>query len=278
MDDHVQALQMNMETAREIPGEKRREKHAIISQNTFNRVLTKARGRGMKVNTGKTSMLCISDAMSFKADGYLVGEDGSRVGSEDTDTIKILGFHFGRKPNVAEHVKSLRRRFYSRWWVLYHLKHHGFNQEELARIYKTVVRPVFDYCAVVYHPLLNDDQDQLLDRLQRQALKIIYGRDMTYTEMKKKAGITTLRQRRVELSDKFASKCVDSSRFSEWFPLRATGRSRSGSRSRGGEKYLEGFARCKRLFNSPLYFMRRRLNGKPGLPYWERNRDLRDRV
>ena len=36
VDDHVQVLQMNMETALEIPAEGRKEKHAIISQNTFN--------------------------------------------------------------------------------------------------------------------------------------------------------------------------------------------------------------------------------------------------
>ena len=91
--------------------------------------------------------------------------------------------------------------------------------------------------------------------------------------MRNKAGITTLRQRRIDLSDKFAAKCLDSERFQDWFPLRRAGR-RS---SRGGEKYEESFARCKRLFNSPLFYMRRRLNGKQGLDYWERHRDRRSR-
>ena len=156
---------------------------------------------------------------------------------------------------------------------MYHLKHHGFNQAELAKVYRTVVRPIFDYCCVVYHPMLTDDQDQLLERLQRQALKIIYGKDLSYTQMREKAEVTTLRQRRVDMSDKFSAKCLKDPRFRDWFPLRSQGR-----RSRGdGEKYQEEFARCKRYFNSPLFFMRRRLNGKPGLPYWERNRERRER-
>ena len=123
-----------------------------------------------------------------------------------------------------------------------------------------MIPPVFDYCSVVYHPLLNDEQNQLLDRLQRQALKVIYGKDYTYTEMREKAGVTTLWQRRIEMSDKFAAKCLTNPRFRVWFPLREAGR----RVSRGAEKYHEEFARCKRLFNSPLFFMRRRLNGKPG--------------
>ena len=76
----------------------------MISQNTFRRVLAKAEGRGMRVNIGKTAMLCVSDVVSFKADGYIEGEDGAIITSENTDSIKILGFHFGRRPNISEHI------------------------------------------------------------------------------------------------------------------------------------------------------------------------------
>ena len=171
---------------------------------------------------------------------------------------------------MDEHIKSLRRRFYERWWILFHLRHHGFNQEELVRVYKTVIRPVFDYCAVIYHPMLTDDQDQMLERFQRQALKVAFGSGLTYTELRERAGIQTLRQIRIELSDKFAAKCCDSDRFRHWFPERRKARS-----SRSADKYEELFARCKRYYNSPLFFMRRRLNGKPGLPYWERHCERR---
>ena len=194
--------------------------------------------------------------------------------SNGTKSLKILGFHFSKTPTAHAHVESLRRWFFSQWWILYHLKHHGFNREELVTVYKSIIRPVFDYCAVVYHALLTDDQDQLLERLQRQALKVIYGAGHTYTEMREMAGITTLRQRRVTLCDKFAAKCADSDRFGHWFRLNQNPR-RS---SRGtGEKFAEEFARCKRYYNSPLFFMRRRVNGKVGLEYWERHRERRQR-
>ena len=137
VDDHIQVLQMNMESVALSPGTTAKEKHAIISQNTFRRVLRKAEGRGMKVNTAKTNMLCVSDAQTFKADGFIEDEEGGRITSVDTDSIKVLGFHFGRRPTAHAHMKSLRKRFYERWWSLYHLKHHGFSQEELVTVYKT---------------------------------------------------------------------------------------------------------------------------------------------
>ena len=39
---------------------------------------------------------------------------------------------------------------------------------------------------------------------------------------------------------------------------------------------MEEFARCNRLRDSPIFYMRRRLNGKEGKSYGSRNRDYRD--
>ena len=166
-------------------------------------------------------------------------------------------------------MEALKRRMRDTTWVLRHLKLAGFNEEELARVYRTIVRPVLDYCAVVYHPLLTDEQDQVVERLQAKALKNIYGYKDSYASMREKAGITTHRARRIELCDKFATKAAANPRF-DWFPLR-TGRS-----GRHAETYRELPARTDRLFNSPLFYFRRRLNGKPGKKYGERNKEYRD--
>ena len=155
-------------------------------------------------------------------------------------------------------------------WVLRHLKIAGFSEPELAVVYRTVIRPALDYCTVVYHPMLTDEQDQAVERMQAQALKCIYGYADSYATMREKAGVTTHRARHIELCDKFTRKVADSPRFEGWFPRR-TGRS-----GRHGEEYQEFQARTDRLFNTPLYYFRRRLNGKPGKNYGERNRRYRE--
>ena len=154
-------------------------------------------------------------------------------------------------------------------WVLRHLKIAGFTESELATLYRTVVRPVLDYCAVVYHPMLTDEQHQQIEHLQAKALKNIYGYKDSYAEMRRKAGVTTHRARRIEMCDKFAQKDCGNPRF-DWLP-ELTGR--LGRRS---EVYQEFQARTDRLFNSPLFYYRRRLNGKAGKTYGERNRKYRD--
>ena len=132
---------------------------------------------------------------------------------------------------------------------MYHLKRAGSTNKELSKVYRTVILPVADYCRVVYHPMLTDEQDQLIERLQSRALKCIFGLGFTYTQMRENAEVTTLRPRRIEASDKFAAKCLVSTQFSKWLPLRASGR----AGSRGGKKYLEEFARRDRLMNIPLF-------------------------
>ena len=154
--------------------------------------------------------------------------------------------------------------------MLRHLRSLGFSEEELVRVYTCVIRPIADYCSPVYHSQLTDEQDELVERMQSQALKCIYGPRVSAATMRKRAGITTLRARRIEQVDKFAAKAASSDRFSRWFPLR------SGRATRGSDKYLETYARCSRLYNSPVYYMRRRLNGKEGKRYGLRNKEYRE--
>ena len=161
---------------------------------------------------------------------------------ESGESMKVLGFHIDSKPSAHAHVKALQLRMRDTTWVLRHLKLAGFSQTELATVYRTVVRPVLDYCAVIYHPMLTDEQDQQVERLQAQALKNIYGYKDSYEIMREKAGVTTHRERRIALCDKFAEKAAQNPRFQAWFPPR-TGRS-----GRHGDAYKEENARTDRLF------------------------------
>ena len=230
--------------------------------------------KGMKFNSSKTKLLCISDAISYLPEVQIRDVDDSLITSSPEDSMKMLGFHFSTKPNVNKHIEVLMRRFRARFWILIHLRNAGFNTEELVRVYKVILRPVHDYLCVVYHSMMSDRHDEEVERLQAHALKYIFGWKESYAQLRARAGVETLRARRVDLSDKFSQKCLGSDRFRGWFPLKSG--VRASSRAATSEKYKESFARCDRLKRSPLFFMRRRLNGKPGKQYGERNRKYRD--
>ena len=223
----------------------------------------------MKVNTDKTNLLCISDSLSFKAVAHIFSMEGTRLTS--SDSLKLLGFRFGPRPNCNLHVKSIRKSFRGRYWLLIHMRQHYYTEDELVKAYKSLVRPIAEYCSVVFHSMLTDKQDEDIERLQATALRYIYGYGIPYADMRRMADLKTLRQRRIEAADKFALGCVNSDRFRRWFPENISTR-----RSRHQLPYKEEYARCDRLKNSPIFYMRRRLNGKPGRSYGQRYRHYRD--
>ena len=133
-----------------------------------------------------------------------------------------------------------------------------------------MILPLADYCCPAYHTMMNDIQDQEMERTQIGAMRAIFGCGRSARDLRQEAGIETLRERRIRLTDIFAAKCVESDRFKSWFPLN------EGRGGRQREKYKEFFAKTDRLKNSPLYYMRRRMNGKEGKIYGERNKQYRE--
>ena len=225
----------------------------------------------MKVNKEKTGILCVSDASAYKAEAFIEDQDGKQIRSGDS--LKALGMRFSSKPDMSAHVDWVAKSLRSRLWMLRNLKRSGFSCDELVTVYKTMIRPVAEYGCVVYHSSLTDEQDELLDRIQTQALKSIFGPFKSGRKLRAEAGISTLRERRIHLCDKFARKSLANPRFSHWFPIKKT---RASSRNRKGQEvFVENYARCERLVNSPLYYFRRRLNGKEGKCYGKRYAEYR---
>ena len=249
---------------------KYKKKLAVSSQNAFLSITSEALTKGMQVNESKTNLLCVSDSLNFKTLAFFRDSSGQIIDCKDS--IKILGFYFSDRTGVAKHVNETVKRVRQKYWVLYHLRRLGFTESELVRVYKVNILPTFDYCCPVYHSLLTDLQDQQLEAAQIGALRGIFGYDLSARKLRAKADLTTLRKRRIELTDKFAAKCLLNDRFKSWFPLK---QGRQSARN-NSEKYQEQYAKCERLRNSPLFYMRRRLNGKEGKSYGERNRDYRE--
>ena len=246
IDDGINTDKINFENSYgfNINGQPHRVKHAVPLQNVFRRVVRNAEGKGMRVNTLKTTLLCVSDASSYEPDSYIKDDDGNRIGK--SDRAKILGFTMSNRPGVHAHYESVIKRFRQRPWVLRHLRNLGFTQSELVRVYSTVVRLVAEYCVAAFHPQLTDEQEEGLERLQDHALKIIFGAALSARKLSDAACIPTLRQRREELCLKFARK-VAGSRFSYWFPKRQE------RTTRKNDTFKEFPARCARLYNSPLF-------------------------
>ena len=77
-------------------------------------------------------------------------------------------------------------------------------------------------------------------------------------ELLETSGLETLDQHRENALLKFAKKAAQNPQFAHWFP-----KNTNRSSNRVGKKFEEIYARTDRLYFSPIYVMRRRLNASP---------------
>ena len=172
-------------------------------------------------------------------------------------TLKVLGFVFDDNASVKEHVKCMVKKFNNTVWSVIHLKKAKLEKSKIVRAYCSMMRPVIEYASNVYGPMLTNAEKEKIENCQKRVLRIIYGYQNTYEDLINAANIKTLEERRENMFEKFAIKMSKSERFSrKWLPKRENER----ENLRDSKKYIEFYARTDRMYNSPLFKMRRILN------------------
>ena len=95
------------------------------------------------------------------------------------------------------HSKATPRLYYLR-----QLRRCGLSQCDLLVYYRTLIRPILEYACPVWHVGLTKGESDILEEIQKRALKIIYS-DIPYEACIQKAQIEFLKTRREGLSKQF---------------------------------------------------------------------------
>ena len=70
------------------------------------------------------------------------------------------------------------------------------NKDSFKILYKSLVRPILEYCSVIWFPLFKSEAVEI-EKVQRRATKLIPGfKDLPYSDRLKALNITTLAYRR----------------------------------------------------------------------------------
>ena len=116
-------------------------------------------------------------------------------------SYKLLGVIISDDPSWNEHCDSIHKKATKRLFVLRTLKRVGLGTNDLVLVYCSIVRSIVEYASPVWAaiPLY---LDELIESVQRKALKIIFGR-VDYTEALVLAGLESLSDRRVGACKRF---------------------------------------------------------------------------
>ena len=235
-------------------GRRRILAHAQHCEDNFLAVKRRAASIKMSVNDKKTQLVCISGNLDNDINTYIRTDADTEI--TGGDSLKLLGFWFGRRPNGDLHVQKMAAKFRARLWALRHLKKSSMSQQDLKTVYTTVLRAVLDYASPTYHPLLTGQQTVLLESLQKRAAKIIFGFNTSYAAVIEEGHLEPLESRRRTLCLNFARKAAANARFAHWFPARTL----PEYGLRNPNKYQEEKPRTERMKRDPVYYMRHELN------------------
>ena len=249
-----EVLDLGIATSTYTQKKEQKKIHARRSETYFRRITENAESIGMKINSDKTQLLCISDCNFSEVSSFIYTDSSTRVCSNDT--MKILGFVFNSKPNANAHVLHIINKFNKAVWALTHLRRAGISNNVLTKVYSVMLRPIIEFCSPIYHALITQDQSAKLERLQKTALQIIFGFSDSYSKNLEKSGLQSLEERRICAFKAFTLSVVKNERYESWFPRL----DQSTMNLRERKTFVEQFARTERLYNSPLYRMRRLMN------------------
>ena len=177
---------------------------------------------------------------------------------EVKDNIRLVGFHL--TDNLAWHknTESLVNRAYMKLWILRRLKALGATKKMLKLVYFQHVRSKLEFGSPAWDGAITDNERKKIERVQRVALSLIFGRNISYEKLLLISGVERLETRRKRISLKFAMKAVKHPKFKSWFKLIEP--DKTGVRAH----YETNRGRQKRILKSPIPYLTKLLNKHNG--------------
>ena len=154
---------------------------------------------------------------------------------------------------MEKNTENIVRRAYAKLWMLRRLKRMGADSKILKLVYYRHIRSILEFGVPVWNGALTVNESKQIERVQKIAIHIIYGRSLSYRKSLEKFNIERLKIRRRRLCLNFAKKALKHERFKGWFL--------SEKKSvQGRVKFAKTIANCKRLKNAPIPYLTALLN------------------
>ena len=128
--------------------------------------------------------------------------DAITINSKELELVssaKVLGVIISSSLQWVDHVNEVIKKANKHLYFLILLKRANVPACDIVNFYCTVIRPVLEYCAPVFH---HD-----LERIQKRALSIISS-GLSYTDNLMKLNISSLRDRRLKLCKKLFQSVI----------------------------------------------------------------------
>ena len=237
-------------------GEIRHRQRKGTIQNDLDDFTHWSKNNSLKLNPSKCQALLVNFGKVKPQHADL------RIGNEllpFVDKAKVLGVWVQNDLKWDAQVINMLIRANKRLFMLRTLKKFGFSQEELEIVFKSYLRPILEYAAVVWHSSITSKQCYDIERIQKRACRIILGHKYnSYDGAISSCNLDNLADRRENLCLKFAQGLSSNVRTSHLIP--PTRKECHGRNLRNSSAISQLRTRTARFENSPVPFFINLLN------------------
>ena len=164
-----------------------------IAQTSVNEISTWSAANKFLIHPTKCKELRISFSLA-PTERENVKVDGQEIDS--VDSVKILGVVLQSNLKWNSHVSEVISKAAKRLYFLSQLKKANVDPTELIKFYTACIRSVLLYACQVFHYSLPEYLSNSMEKIQKRALRIIYGYNLPYREALSLSGLETLFQSR----------------------------------------------------------------------------------
>ena len=207
----------------------------------------------MRLNEAKSNYMVFSRSKEKFATRLSINS----VKLDRISVTKLLGVWIAEDMSWSRNSQEICKKAYSRLSMITKLKYVGVSRDDLLDIYILFIRSVTEYCAVVFHSRLTQEDSMKIERIQKTCLKVILGDCYeSYHNALKICGLQTLSERREKRCLDFSHKCLKHPRNKRLFPPNPS----YNNKTRDSEPFHVNFAGTETYRNSAIPYCQRLLN------------------
>ena len=159
----------------------------INSQEYMDRVCNWTDDMQMALNSTKTKFMVINFTKKFQFNTRIHLNDNLL---EEVEECRLLGLTITNQLTWHQNSENIVKKANMRMIILHKLVKFHLPTEEMVEIYILFIRCMLEYCCVVWHSSITEEESTNIERVQKTALRIILGH--TYTDYKSALEVTGL--------------------------------------------------------------------------------------
>ena len=236
-------------------------------QEILTRVSEWTKVNNMKINPNKCSVL------SYKFNKKPVTLPPLSIDDSQLPVVKsvsLLGAKLSDDLKWELNTKEIITKCNSKLYMLSKIKAFKLSKPDLVKIWTTFIRPVTEYVAPLWHSAITIEEKDMIERLQKRALRIIMGGDYPgYDTALEQLKLPSLKDRRVDLSKKFANDILKSSKHRKLLPEKRN--NVRPMRSNVCDQLIAQKCNSQRYYRSTIPYCTRLINSDVGCQFYCEN-------